>query len=160
MTIESPEIALNPRFWGEFEHTVDDKGRVVLPQELRAGLGEDFVATRGPDQSIYLFPQAVWNLIEAKLNGALLQRHAGFLQRLFGGRTICKLDPQFRLAVPQHLRDWAEVSRSHTAVIMGRGPYVEVWSKHIWDPYCKAGFTADAMYSAVEGTDLATAVVG
>jgi MraZ protein len=144
-------------FWGEYEHGVDDKGRLVIPQEFRPALTDEFVLTRGPDKAVFLFPKVVWGEIEHKLQSHVLHRHTGFLQRMLGGRTFVKLDPQSRLAIPKHLRDWANISQSQSAVLIGQGPKIEIWSKGTWDAY-NAGFTYEAMYEAAEAVGLADTV--
>src|SRR5438034_7779786 len=112
-------------FWGEFEHSVDDKGRVVIPQNFRGALGERFIVTRGPDNSILVLPLSAWEPIQESLAAPGLQRERSFLQRMLGGRTIVALDPQARLAIPKHLREWAGISDSVSAVIVGQGSKFE-----------------------------------
>src|SRR5262245_54059169 len=137
------------RFWGEFEHAVDDKGRVIIPQDFRGPLGEEFVVTRGTDKAIFVFPTAIWNRFEETLNASVMQRETAYLQRLFGSRTFVKLDPQFRLGIPKHLRDHAGISQSQTAVIIGQGSKLEIWSKPAWDDYC-VNFTSENVFQAAE----------
>ncbi len=122
-------------FWGEFEHGVDDKGRVVIPADFRAGLGEEFVVTRGPDHSVLVLPIPVWNRIAEQLKDRLLQSDGDLLQRMLGGRAIVRLDPQFRLAIPKHLREWANISQSYAAVLSGQGRKIEIWNKANWDKF-------------------------
>src|ERR1044071_1450016 len=137
------------RFWGEFEHAVDDKGRVIMPQDFRGPLGEEFVVTRGTDRAIFVFPAPVWNRFEQTLNSAVMQREAAYLQRLFGSRTFVRLDPQYRLGIPKHLRDHAGINQSQSAVIIGQGSKLEIWSKSAWDDYC-ASFTSESVFQAAE----------
>jgi MraZ protein len=146
-------------FWGEHEHGVDDKGRLVMPQDFRGSLGDEFVVTRGPDKAILVFPKPVWDEIEQRLQVGVLQRQTGFLQRMLGGRSIVKLDPQFRLAIPKHLRDWARIDSSHGAVLIGQGPKIEIWNKDVWDAYNNDRFTYENMYDAAEAVGLAAVVV-
>lgn len=149
------ELRADNQFWGEYEHTIDDKGRVVFPQEMRAALGEEFVVARGPDKAILVFTRPIWDEIERKVNGHILHRQAGFLQRMLGGRTFVKLDPQFRLAIPKLLRDYAGINSSHTAVLVGQGNKIEIWSKDNWDAYNAQQFTFERMYDAAEALGLA-----
>lgn len=141
-------------FWGEYEHGVDDKGRVIIPQDLRARLGDEFVVTRGPDRAIYAFPVPVWEALEPGLKASVLQRQAGFLQRMLGGRAYVRLDPQFRLAIPKHLREWAGITSVQTAILIGQGQKIEVWSKPNWDAYNER-FTYENMFDAAEAVGLA-----
>lgn len=148
------QIETESQFWGEFEHGVDDKGRVIIPQDFRSTLGEEFVVTRAPDKAVFVFTKAVWSQIEQKLQSSVLQRQTQFLQRMLGGRAFVKLDPQFRLAIPKHLRDWAEIKQSEAAAIIGQGPKIEIWSKGNWDAY-NANFNSDNVYDAAETIGLA-----
>lgn len=142
------------RFWGEFEHAVDDKGRVIIPQDFRGPLGEEFVVTRGTDRAIMVLPLPVWLRFEQTLNSSVMQRETAYLQRLFGSRTFVKLDPQYRLGIPKHLRDHAGISQSQSAVIIGQGSKLEIWSKPAWDDYC-ANFTSENVFQAAETIGLA-----
>jgi len=148
------DTATEYRFWGEFEHAVDDKGRVIIPQDFRGPLGEEFVVTRGPDKAIFVLPLPVWERFEQGLQTPVLQRESGFLQRMLGGRTLVKLDPQYRLGIPKHLRDWANITQSQAAVIIGQGSKLEIWSKTVWDEF-SANFTSENMYKAAETVGLA-----
>ena len=153
MVITMP--AATSQFWGEFEHFVDDKGRIVVPQEFREGLADEFVITRGPDRALFIFPTAIWSQIEQNLQSHVLHRHTGFLQRMLGGRTFVKLDPQYRLAIPKHLREWARIHESPAAVLIGQGSKIEVWSKRNWDEY-NDRFTYDNVFDAAEAVGLAS----
>ena len=139
--------------WGEYEHGVDDKGRVIVPQDFRAPLGEDIVATRGPDHCIYLFSKPVWDYIEKALRTYVMERNSGFLLRMLGSRTIVRTDPQARIAVPKALRDWAGISNSQTAVFVGQGSKIELWGKKEWDQATTA-FTGANMYDALETLEM------
>ncbi|HSV72164.1 MAG TPA: hypothetical protein VLH79_00195 [Chthonomonadales bacterium] len=144
-------------FWGEHEASLDDRGRILFPQEFRNLLADEFVLTRGPDRALLLFPTAVWAEIEAKLDSAVLQRETGFLQRMFGGRAIVKLDPQGRLVLPKHLREWAGFDDVHVAVVVGQGPKLEIWSKANWRTY-NGAFTYERMFDAAELVGIAKAI--
>jgi MraZ protein len=143
-------------FWGEFEHSIDDKGRVIIPQEFRGSLSDEFVVTRGPDRAIFVFPKPVWDEIEQKLQSQVLHRYTGFLQRMLGGRTFVKFDPQYRLAIPKHLREWAGID-TEALILIGQGPKIEIWTKSVWRKY-NDNFTYDAMYNATEAVGLTETV--
>lgn len=149
--------AIPNAMWGEIERHEDEKGRVIVPDEFREALGSTFVVTRGPDRCIYVFPIQVWQGIEEQVREQVLDRDVGFIQRMFGGRCMVKVDAQARMALPRHLREWAQIDRDHAVVIVGLGQKLEIWSKPNWDAY-NAEFTSARMYGAVERAGLAAAI--
>lgn len=150
--IKLPDEFEVPYCWGEYEHGVDDKGRVIVPQEFRTSLGEDIVATRGPDHCIYLFSKPVWDYIELALRNYVMERNSGFLLRMLGSRAIVRTDPQARIAVPKPLRDWADISNDQTAVFVGQGSKIELWGKKQWQQATEH-FTGVNMYDALEALE-------
>jgi len=133
------------RMWGRFEHSLDDKGRVIVPQKFREKLGEEFVLTIGPSNHIRAYPMPVWDSLEAQIASAdldgELNEEANFLQRMYGNCEFVSPDQQNRLSIPRHLRDWADLRESETAIILGSGTRLELWSRANWEAYSK-GFTA------------------
>lgn len=121
-----------PSFKGEYEHSVDNKGRVAFPAKLRKSLNpeaqERFTLLRGLEPCLYLYPQDEWELVEKKLskinsftrNGRTVKRN--FLR--FAEDVI--LDKQNRLSLPSHLMDWSGIDKS--AIFIGSGERIEVWS--------------------------------
>ena len=144
-------ISTENELWGEFEQSVDDKGRIVLPVDLRAPLGEEFVITRGPDRAAWLLPRPQWELIYKQIRpGAPDSRQAAILQRQHGGRAYVRTDAQFRLTVPKHFRDYAGINEDHKAVFIGIGVKVELWSKENWDIYSRSLFNSEVVFTASE----------
>jgi MraZ protein len=152
-----PKIMLTStenELWGEYEQSVDDKGRIVLPQDLRAPLGDEFVITRGPDRAVWLLPKIQWEQIYQQIKpGATNSRQAALLQRQHGGRAYAKTDAQNRLTVPKHIRDYAGIDEDHKAVLIGVGDKIELWNKETWDAYNRALFNSDVVYAAAEELD-------
>lgn len=153
------EYATDFWFLGEFEHSVDDKGRVIMPQDFRTPLGKEFVATRGPDQCVWIMPKAVWSPFEERLKRYVLHPQGGFLQRMLFGKSDVSLDPQNRCGIPKHLRDWAKITQNEFAVIMGRGPKIEIWTKSIWDEFSQR-FTTENFYQAASEMGLSELTIG
>jgi len=149
------------RMWGRFEHSLDDKGRVIVPQKFREKLGEEFVLTLGPGRHIRAFPMPVWEVMEEQLVSQNihddLNPNLVFLQRMYGSCEFVSYDSQFRLSIPRHLRDWAGLRESESAVIVGNGNRLEIWSRPGWDAY-SAGFTAENAASA--SSNRALGIVG
>lgn len=125
------------RMWGRFEHSLDDKGRIIVPQKFRDKLGEEFVLTMGPSHHVRAYPMPVWEALEEQLvsNGVddELNPNLVFLQRMFGSCEFVSPDQQNRLSIPRHLREWALLREAETAVIIGNGLRLEIWSRAQWD---------------------------
>ncbi len=121
-----------PSFKGEFEHSVDNKGRVALPAKLRKILKpeaqERFTILRGIEPCLYLYPQDEWELVEDKLsrtNG--FSRRDRIVKRNFlRSAEDLVLDKQNRISLPSHLMEWSGISDS--AIFIGSGELIEVWS--------------------------------
>lgn len=141
------EAAFEKTMWGEYEHAVDDKGRVILPLDFRKPLGDEFLATRGPDRCVWLLPASVWSSLSSVFQGDLLHPAAAALQRMFGGTMTVKLDGQFRLAIPKHLRAWAGIGEPDVVTIAGQGSKIEVWQRNAWLEQMKGSFSSEAVFS-------------
>jgi len=141
------------RMWGRFEHSLDDKGRVIVPQKFRDKLGEEFVLTSGPGHHIRAYPMAVWEALEDQITSddlaGELNEEANFLQRMFGNCEYVSPDQQNRLSIPRHLREWANLRESDTAIILGSGTRLEFWSRAGWEAY-SAEFTAPNAAQAIK----------
>ncbi len=133
------------RMWGHFEHSLDDKGRVIVPQKFRDKLGDEFVLTTGPSRHLRAYPLPIWDALEEQFASTdlddELNEDSTFLQRIFGNCEFVSPDQQNRLSIPRHMRDWANLRESETAIILGSGTRLEFWSRANWDSY-STDFTA------------------
>jgi len=120
-------------FRGGFAHSVDEKGRVIVPQKFRLLLGEKFVVTKGLDRCLWVFPDEEFRKLDAHLNSQpMLDPNAVRLQRFFSGEAMdASSDAQGRVALPSNLRDYACIEKEVT--IIGAGNRIEIWSKAGWD---------------------------
>ncbi|MCR4960228.1 MAG: division/cell wall cluster transcriptional repressor MraZ [Lachnospiraceae bacterium] len=119
-------------FMGEFNHTVDTKGRLIIPTRFRESLGEEFVVTKGLDGCLFVYPQKAWEEFEEKLRALpLTRKDARTLVRFFvAGATSCELDKQGRILIPATLREFAGLEKD--VVLAGVTNRVEIWSKDRW----------------------------
>lgn len=119
-------------FLGEYEHTVDEKGRLAIPAKFRAGLAEGLVLTRGFDQNLLLYPMPVWRELAARINALpITQPSARNLRRLmFAGASDLGLDKQGRIVLPPNLRQYATITGQ--AVVTGMDSFIEIWSAERW----------------------------
>ena len=122
-------------FMGEFQHSIDDKGRVIIPAKFRESLGPSFVVTRGLDQCLFVYPMEEWGVMEQKLKALPLMKSdaRAFTRFFFSGATECDLDKQGRVNLPGNLREYAKLDKD--CVVLGVSNRVEVWSKDIWENY-------------------------
>lgn len=122
-------------FMGEYQHNMDTKGRVIIPAKFRDNLGEKFVATRGLDNCLFVYPMNEWSVLENKLTSLpLTSKNARtFVRFFFSGATECELDKLGRISIPANLRDYADLSKE--TIIIGLANRIELWSKDRWDKY-------------------------
>jgi MraZ protein len=124
-------------FMGEFQHGVDAKGRLIVPAKLREGLGERFIATKGLENCLFVFPPSEWEAFGEKLKAMPLASGAAraFTRLFFSGATECELDPQGRILLPANLREYAAIDKD--VVIVGVSSRVEIWARTKWEEYCQ-----------------------
>jgi MraZ protein len=122
-------------FSGAYEHSVDDKGRTVIPARFRAKLGESFVITRCLHGCLWVFPERAWPDIQTQLQPkTLLDSKGVMLERYFVGSAVdCIPDKPGRVAIPPLLLKHAEIEGE--VLIMGLSDKLEIWSKKKWDEF-------------------------
>ena len=119
-------------FMGEYNHTIDAKGRLIIPAKFRETLGEEFILTKGLDGCLSIYPMDEWESFEEKLKALpLTDKNArAFLRFFVAGATSCELDKQGRILVPSTLREFAGLEKE--VVLTGNLTRIEVWSKEKW----------------------------
>ncbi|MHA0855840.1 division/cell wall cluster transcriptional repressor MraZ [Paenibacillus sp. CMAA1364] len=122
-------------FMGEFQHSIDTKGRIIIPVKFRELLGSSFVVTRGLDQCLFVYPIEEWSLLEQKLKTLPLMKSEAraFTRFFFSGATECEWDKQGRVNLPSNLRDYAKLDKE--CIVLGVSNRMEIWSKPIWNEY-------------------------
>ncbi len=126
-------------FIGEYRHTLDDKGRIAIPAKLRySKVGEDeyWVATKGFDRCLFLYPKHEWERIVNKINERLTftkKEDRSFLRMFISPATEQTVDRQGRIAIPQSLREYAGIKKE--IVTLGAVNRIEIWSEENWNRY-------------------------
>ena len=120
---------------GEYEHSLDAKGRLIMPAKIREDIGEKFIVTKGLDGCLFGFSQNEWNNFEEKLKTLpLTNKNARDFVRFFlSGATECEMDKQGRFLIVANLREYANLEKD--AVIIGVGTRIEIWNKEKWKTY-------------------------
>jgi len=118
-------------FSGECEHTVDDKGRLIIPAKFRADLAEGLFVTRGLDGCLFVFPLNTWEELSEKMaNLSLVKTSARLFSRMMFSGVECTLDKQGRILLPPPLRAHADIESE--VVITGVRNRLDIWSKKRW----------------------------
>lgn len=122
-------------FYGEYQHSVDSKGRVIIPSKFRDGLGEKFIITKGLENCLFAYSSEEWANLEAKIKSLPFTDKdvRAFVRFFFAGASECEVDKQGRILVPQNLRDYAGLEKD--VYIIGVSNRVEVWDKNKWENY-------------------------
>ena len=131
---------------GEFEHSLDAKGRLIMPSKLRTDIGETFIITKGLDGCLFGFSLSEWKNFEEKLKTLpLTNKNARDFVRFFlSGAIECEIDKQGRFLISNNLREYATMEKE--VIIIGVGTRIEIWSKDKWTVYnSDENISADAI---------------
>ena len=119
-------------FMGEYNHSVDAKGRLIVPSKFREQLGNEFVVTKGLDGCLFVYSQEEWKRIEESLREKPLTSKDArkFMRFFFAGAANCEVDKQGRILLPPVLREYADLQKD--VVLVGVLSRVEIWDKDRW----------------------------
>ena len=119
-------------FKGEYTHSIDEKGRLIIPSRFREELKGGFVITRGLDGCLSIYPKTAWGNLEEKLSALpLANKSARMITRfLVSAAADCELDRQGRILIPAALREYAKLDRD--VVLAGNLERIEVWDAALW----------------------------
>jgi len=126
-------------FYGEYFHTIDRKGRLILPAKFRdaakAHFIEKFFVTRGLDKCLFMFSEEEWKTQETKFKAIpFTKQQARTFNRLyFSGAQEVTFDTQGRILLPQYLKDFAEIKKE--VVIVGVSNRIEIWASNNWEEF-------------------------
>ena len=119
-------------FMGEYNHTIDTKGRLIVPSKFREQLGEEFVVTRGLDGCLFIYADAEWQVFAERLRALPLTNPSArkFSRSFLGSACSCEVDRQGRILLPAKLREIADLKKD--VVLVGVGSRIEIWDKDAW----------------------------
>lgn len=119
-------------FTGEYNHSIDAKGRLIVPAKFREQLGNEFVVTKGLDGCLFVYSEEKWARIEESLKEKPLTSKDArkFLRFFFAGAATCEVDKQGRILLPANLREYAGIDKD--VVSVGVFDRVEIWNKERW----------------------------
>ena len=135
-------------FIGEYHHTIDEKGRIIIPAKFREELGTEFIVTRGIENCLFVYSLENWAKITNKLNTLpFTKKDARTFNRFFmSGATSVELDKQGRVNVTAPLIQYANITKD--CVIIGTGDRLEIWAQEAWDNFFNS--TKDSMSDIAE----------
>lgn len=115
-------------FMGEYNHTIDSKGRLTIPSKLRYELGEEFILAKGLDGCLFVYSKEEWNNITLKYKELPNTKDArNYLRFFLSGANLCDFDKQGRINIPQPLIKHADLKKD--CVIIGVNDRLEIWDK-------------------------------
>jgi transcriptional regulator MraZ len=134
-------------FLGQFQHSLDDKGRLTIPSRFRELLGEGAFITQGFDRNLMVLPSDKWQQVYDHINAMSITDPSTRLLRriIFSNAYPAEVDKAGRILVPQNLRQFLGLNGE--ASVVGQGEYFEIWSPAIWGD--QVGEIQDAEANAV-----------
>ncbi len=129
------KLLASGEFYGEYQHSMDEKGRVIVPSKHRDGLGNSFMLTKGHDDCLYIYPKEAWEVFRDKLQSLPdSNKQIRAAKRFFmSAATPCELDKQGRILIPQNLREFASLTKE--LYFIGNLDKVEIWDRSKWEAY-------------------------
>lgn len=124
-------------FMGEYRHSLDSKGRIIIPSKFREELKEDFVVTRGLDGCLTIYTQEQWLQVFEQLKKLPNTKRETrlYIHMLTAKATVCNPDNQGRILIPAPLLEEASIEKE--CVVVGVADHVEIWAKDKWESYYK-----------------------
>ena len=126
-------------FYGEYEHTIDRKGRLIVPAKFRQALKEHDITslflTRGLDGCLFLFPESEWRMVESRFKQIPFTKAEGrkFNRMFFSGAAEVTIDTLGRILVPKALKEFAGIKAD--VMVVGVSSRMEVWSQERWQAF-------------------------
>lgn len=136
---------------GEYQHTIDPKGRVIVPARFREDLGDDFFVTKGLDGCLFVLSPKEWDRLQEKVSAMPISKARGLQRFFFSGAVEAQPDRQGRVLLPQTLRDYAGLDKSVTFI--GASNRAEIWDTDRWEKF-NSTLTEDNIAEAMDLLEL------
>ncbi len=121
-------------FMGEYHHTIDEKGRIIIPSKIREELQNDFIVTRGIDNCLFIYKTEDFKELIRKYKELPNTKDARNFMRFFlSGAVPATIDKQGRLNINEHLMSYAHLKKD--CVIIGVSDRLEIWSEELWNKF-------------------------
>lgn len=141
-------------FTGEYSHSIDAKGRIVLPAKFREELGDSFFITKGnvtgkENRNVCVYTKAAWLEYVDKLNKIPTSDKLAskFVRSIISGASECEPDKNGRVLIPQNLREFADLDKDVVSIgLIGK---IEIWDKAKWTAYNDDNFDEDELNDAL-----------
>ncbi len=139
-------------FIGEYQHNLDEKGRLAIPAKFRAKLVKGAVVTKGLDNCLFLYTAAEWEKLATKLANLTISKAntRAFSRLMLAGAMDVQLDKQGRIILPEYLRKFGNLKKK--AILAGLYSRLEIWDEDNWNKYKKG--------TEKQSTDIAEALEG
>ena len=136
---------------GEYQHNIDPKGRVIVPSKFREDLGERFYVTKGLDGCLFVLSPAEWDKLQEKIMSMPISKARGLQRFFFSGAAEVEPDKQGRILLPQHLRDYAHLTKD--VAFIGASRRAEIWDAANWKAF-NSDLTEEAIAEAMDELEL------
>lgn len=122
-------------FTGEYKHSIDDKGRLIIPSKIRQEIGKEIIITRGLDGCLFGYPKDTWKKRIEELNSLQYTKKdvRAFTRFFTSGAVTLDFDKQGRINIPNYLSDYASLGKD--VVIIGVSDRIEIWSDKAWNEF-------------------------
>ena len=136
---------------GEYQHNIDQKGRVIVPAKFREDLGEHFYVTKGLDGCLFVLSPEEWARLQDKIKAMPISKARGLQRFFFSGAAEVEPDKQGRILIPQSLRDHAKLTKDVT--VIGASSRAEIWDSVHWNEF-NSTLTEDSIAEAMDLLEL------
>ena len=138
--------------FGEYQHSIDAKGRVNFPSKLREELGTTFMICKGlGDPCLFVYSMESFAELQQKLDELPMAQSKPLKRFIFAGACEAEPDKQGRIIIPAALRSYANLTKD--VVVIGASSRAEIWDKDLWDK-CSEEITPDFVAQAVQGLNI------